>query len=280
MKKSKKILCILVCLLLMMTFVSCGSKKSSEGKKNNIELEELSANEIINKVYENMGEDTYLSCDAEITVDIDYNTENILINGDMKRKSNKDDKLMYTGMNLSIETSGQKLEMPVEIYQIEENDIIKKYMFTYGKWLYDEIPVEEFENNQDLKVTTEFLESINMGEFLENNDLVNVSIDKDKYILEISFSAEESIEMMKKLNLEQFNIDLSDLPEIEMDLKYIVNGENFLVDSAIMNLNTGIIKSKGDFMIINSCKIDMKNIYNDNENIIIPKEALEAEILS
>lgn len=289
MKKNiKKILCVLMILVLAMSFTACGSKKSSSNADSKDDkntqtdkeekLEELTVEEIYEKMSEAAKDVKGSSSEASFVFDVEMADEAMEITGDITCEANIEPINAHMNMELKIEYAEQSLDMDMEMYEIQEDDKIKVYTNVMDQWTYEETDMADME---DLGFDMSMLEDFDFSKLEEFLDIAEVKAEKDgNYKIDITITTDKVIEILESLELgDEIKEYKSMLPDASLMVSLVVDGKTFLPEKMSIYLEMDEFEiEEGQSLKINEVSMDMKyNSYEDVEIKVPDSVVKEAE---
>lgn len=285
MKNLKKIVSLLMILVLAMSFTACGSKDSSskEDKKVNANLAELTVAEVLEKVAEASKNSKGAAFEANFEFDVEMGEEAIKASADMTGETLVKDEAVssHVSMNMNVDAAGQKMEMPMEMYQVQDGDVIKMYMNMFETWTYQETDISDMGVSFDMSQYEDMLKDVDYEKVLEYLDVAKVETKDGNYVLNMEITLATILDIVEESGLlEDEEIDLSILPEAALKVKFAVDGETFLPASMSIVIEMDEFEIEGQSLAVNAFSVDMKYTSYDVKEIVVPDEAIESETAS
>ena len=285
MKNLKKIACLLMVLVLAMSFTACGSKDSAskEDKKVNANLAELSVAEVLEKVAEASKDSTGAAFEAEFEFDVEAADQAIKASADMTGETLVKDEAVssHVNMTMNVDMAGQKMEMPMEMYQVQDGDVMKMYMNMFETWTYQESDMSDMGVSFDMSQYEDMLKDVDMEKVLEYLDVAKVETKDGNYVVDMEITLATIMDAVKESGLlDGEDVDLSILPEAALKVKFAVNGTTFLPASMTIAIEMDEFEMEGQKLAVNAFSIDMKYTSYDVKEIVVPEEAIESETAS
>lgn len=274
-RKITRLLSIMLVLVMAMSLMACGSKKSTKTSKN--ELSELTAEELVTKVSSASQDIKGVSATANVDVAVSLSGMEMSAEGALELKSNIDPSQTYSKINLTIDALGEKQDINAETYEIFNDDKIDSYSLVDGEWSYTSIDASEYADvMSDL---TSSLESIDYSMVSEYFDKIEASSKDGNYELTMTVTTEKLLSKLEELGLtkELGDIDLSVVPDATVTLKSAFDGKTYLPVSTSMAVEMDPIEYQGTKIELTTFIFDMTFDSYDSVDITVPKEALAAK---
>lgn len=288
MKNLKKIVCLLMILVLAMSFTACGSKNSSKDSKKddvkvNANLAELSVAEVLEKVAEASKDSTGAAFEANFEFDVEAADQAIKASADMTGETLVKDEAVssHVNMTMNIDMAGQKMEMPMEMYLVQDGDVMKMYMNMFETWTYQETDMSDMGVSFDMSQYEDMLKDIDMEKVLEYLDVAKVETKDGNYVVDMEITLATIMDAVKESGLlDGEDVDLSILPKAALKVKFAVDGTTFLPASTTIVIEMDEFEMEGQKLAVNAFKVDMKYTSYDVKEIVVPEEAIESETAS
>ena len=284
----KRIACTLMILVLAMSFTACGSKKSTskdskkEDTKVNANLAELTVADVLDKMAEASKDMTGAAFEADFVFDIEMSGEAIKVSADMTGETlTKDTVSSHVNMNMNMDYAGQSMEMPMEMYQIQDGDVMKMYMNMYETWTYQESDMSDMGVSLDMSQYEDMLKDVDMNEVLEYLDVAEVTTKDGNYVVDMEITLATIMDAVKESGLlDGQDVDLSILPEAALKVNFAVDGKTFLPETMTIVIEMDEFEMEGQTLAVNEFTIDMKYTSYEVDEIVVPEEAIASESTS
>lgn len=280
MKNLKKIVCLLMILVLSMSFVGCGSKKSSskkEDKKVNANLEELTVADVLEKMTEASADMKGAEMEADVIFDVEYDGQDIKVTADMTAESLVEDTVStHLDMTMSMDYAGQKMEIPMEMYQVQNDDVMKMYMNMFGAWTYQESDMSDMGVDLDMSQYTDMLDLIDLDEVLGYLDKSEVTTKDGNYVVDLELTMSTLMDLVGEY-LDDADVDLSMIPDVALKVSFAVDGKTFLPETMSIVLEMDEFEMEGVSLAVNACEINMEYTSYEVDEIVVPQEAIDSE---
>lgn len=278
MKKSiRKVLCMLMVAVLTMSFVACGTKKTvsnSDGKndnKNVLDMEELSVEEIFNKMNEATKKAEGATVKGDFGFEANVSDEEISVAGKIKGEMSIEPVKTHMEMDFEVEYQNESMDMEIEMYQIQEDDSVKVYMNVLNQWILEETDMS------DVGIDTSMLEDIDIDELLEYLDSAKVKNEDDKYVVTLKITLEKMLEILKENGYEdEIEEYEAFLPEAGLVIKIGIEAETFLLQNISIEFKMDEIELGDDeFIELKECSMNFEYTSYEKQDIDVPKEVIK-----
>lgn len=273
MKKNlTKLVSIFMMLVLAMSLMACGSKSATAGEQKS-NLEQLSANDLIDKMSEALKDVEGISLKGNISGTVSVSGEKMGGSAKIESKVNlKDSVAAYVKANISVDVLGQTQDMTVETYELVNEDTMETYVNYLDQWTYESVELSE---NNNIDITS----SIDFSAIEEYFDKVEVKTSGNKYNLVYEITSTNLIDKLENAGFLPSSVleEISEIPDVKVTLTVAVDGKTFLPSTMSLGIDMDKFEVEGmefeltDFV----CEIEYES-YGSVE-ITVPDEALEAK---
>jgi hypothetical protein len=274
MKKSiKRLLCVMMAMAMAMSLMACGSKSDNSKKTK---LEELSAEEVYNKMAEAAEGVDGVTASADMNVAATMSGMEVSVAGNMEVKTSAEPVNSYVKVDGTLNVLGQENALTYEVYEIVSDDVIDTYMYDGEEWTH-----EEAENDTELtdKITT-MADSIDYSKVAEYFDSIESKISGNNYVLNMQVSSSELLSKLQDSEYASYleDIDTTQIPELTISATVTVDGETFLPKTMNFSIEMeGTAEYQGMEIAITTCEFNLNYDSYGNVEITVPDEALSAE---
>ena len=290
MKKNiQKILCVLMILVLAMSFTACGSKKSSSNKdkaddkkeetskkdetddKDVSSVEDLTVEEVLTKMSEASEEIKGAAIEGSFVFDVEMAEEAIAMSADFTCESNVDPLKAHMDMDMSMDYAGQSMDMTVELYEVQEDDVIKVYTCVMDQWTCEETDMSDMEFDMSQFADVDF------SQFLDYLDKAEVKTEDGEYVIELELTMAKILEILEENGLsEEIEAYESMLPDATLTVEIGVDAESFLPTKMFIMLEMDEFEvEEGQSLAVNEFSINMEYTSYEEADIEVPADVIE-----
>ena len=271
-----KVLSVLLVLVMAMSLMACGSKKSDD-KKSNKNLASLTAEELVNKVSEATTDVKGISSKITLDAAVTASGMDMSVSGTVESKANVDPAESYVKVDLSSNALGQDRNVNSEVYMVQNDDKIDTYTLYDGEWSYESADLSEYTDSITDLVSQ--LQSIDYKEVSKYFGEGKVEKKNGNYQLTMSTSTED---LLNNLEASEYgdklkSVDLSAVPMATITLKVILDGETYLPVSAKVGFDMDKITYEEIEIELTKFDFGIDFTSYDAVDIKVPDEALAAK---
>ena len=271
-----KVLSVLLVLVMAMSLMACGSKKSDD-KKSNKNLASLTAEELVNKVSEATTDVKGISSKITLDAAVTASGMDMSVSGTVESKANVDPAESYLKVDLSSNALGQDRNVNSEVYMVQNDDKIDTYTLYDGEWSYESADLSEYTDGITDLVSQ--LQSIDYKEVSKYFGEGKVEKKNGNYQLTMSTSTED---LLNNLEASEYgdklkSMDLSAVPMATITLKVVLDGETYLPVSAKVGFDMDKITYEGIEIELTKFDFGIDFTSYDAVDIKVPDEALAAK---
>ena len=271
-----KVVSVLLVLVMAMSLMACGSKKSDD-KKSNKNLASLTAEELVNKVSEATTDVKGISSKITLDAAVSASGMDMSISGTVESKANVDPAESYVKVDLSSNALGQERNVNSEVYMVKNDDKIDTYTLYDGEWSYESADASEYTDS--INDVIEQLQSIDYKEVSKYFGEGKVEKKNGNYQLTMSASTEDLISKLEESKLADKldSVDLSSIPAATITLKVVLDGNTYLPVSAKVGFDMDTITYEGIEIELTKFDFAIDFTSYDAVDIKVPDEALDAK---
>lgn len=274
----KKLFCTVMIMIMAVSAVACGSKSSAEN---------LSAEEIYTKMAEASKNIEGMS--GKANMDILFSMGNsstefeVPITGNMETKTILEPMQAYMKMDYKMSLMGQEQSLVYEVYEVTSDDqkTIETYMNEDGEWTYKAVDLEEDEISEEIKNAITSMNTVDYSKILKYFDKIDAKVSGSNYVINMKVTSSKLIEKIQETEYASYleDIDMSEIPEIEITAKITVDSKTFLPKNMTLSVGNVQIENVYEGMNISLKKCELTYTYDSYENIeiVVPEEALAAK---
>lgn len=274
----KKLFCTVMIMIMSVSAVACGSKSSAEN---------LSAEEIYTKMAEASKNIEGMS--GKANMDILFSMGNsstefeVPITGNMETKTILEPMQAYMKMDYKMSLMGQEQSLVYEVYEVTSDDqkTIETYMNEDGEWTYKAVDLEEDEISEEIKNAITSMNTVDYSKILKYFDKIDAKASGSNYVINMKVTSSKLIEKIQETEYASYleDIDMSEIPEIEITAKITVDSKTFLPKNMTLSVGNMQIENVYEGMNISLKKCELTYTYDSYENIeiVVPEEALAAK---
>jgi hypothetical protein len=271
-----KVLSVLLVLVMAMSLMACGSKKSDD-KKSNKNLASLTAEELVNKVSEATTDVKGISSKITLDAAVSASGMDMSVSGTVESKANVDPAESYVKVDLSSNALGEDRNVNSEVYMVQNDDKIDTYTLYDGEWSYESADLSEYTDSITDLVSQ--LQSIDYKEVSKYFGEGKVEKKNGNYQLTMSTSTED---LLNNLEASEFgdklkSMDLSMVPMATITVKVVFDGETYLPVSAKVGFDMDKITYEGIEIELTKFDFGIDFTSYDAVDIKVPDEALAAK---
>lgn len=270
MRKSFKRLLAMSLVLSMMVLGGCGEKKVTAESL----MKDMNANmESVKSVSGDLAMELSMGVSAQgIGMDMD-----VTLGGSFE--GTMDPKVFY--MDTTMEMSLMGISMDMEVYTLQEGDTVTTYTGAAGEWTKSEAQVsaEEQTEIQEMYAMFDNAEDFVLAEKTENYN------GKEVYVLTSAVTGESIQELLGQMEMEDLvgSYEGMDFSQLSADVSMKIYKDTILPASISVEMTGEGLTSEADGTTVEISGFNVEvnyNSFDDVEEIVIPEEALAAELVT
>lgn len=268
MRKSVKSLLVMVLALSMMVLGGCGEKK-------------VTAESLVKDMNANMESVKSVSGDFNMEMAMGVSVSGISMDMDVtmegEYQGTMDPEVFYMDTTMAMSLMG--ISMDMEMYSQTEGDTVTTYTGMAGEWTKTEEPVSDGSEMQDMYAMFDAGDDVVLAEETETFN------DKEVYVLTSTATGEKVQDLLGSMDMEDMLAEYGDMDLSQLSVEVVVKvyKDTVLPASVSVEMTGEGLTTEADGTTVELSGFTMEMTYNsfdDVEEIVIPEEALAAELVT